>query len=269
MKSRLLLLAALAALPVAAFAQVELIAGYNFGQYIGFGLPSTDGLNGTAVGFIRSNYTQNSAPGPTNSGIYNVANGIEQPYFAGSSTLYYNGLNSSDAWDFVNASDVFVLERNQLVAINHNLVNGLQIFAGDDNNAGLRFTSGVNTDFSIVTDTRNWMDFNPASFEQPNDFNLTFSAYAFSGSSATLEWIFDGVVIGSATINPGEFQAFNIDLPETYYGDEFSTLVGRVTGQLVLDHVQINGTAIPEPSTFAALAGVSGLALAATRRRRA
>jgi len=34
------------------------------------------------------------------------------------------------------------------------------------------------------------------------------------------------------------------------------------------DNVQVNGTAIPEASSFAALAGLAGLAFAGSRRRR-
>jgi hypothetical protein len=267
MKTRIALLLALSA--AAASAQVQLIAGFNFGQFIGAGQASTDGVNGNPVGFITSNFTNNKSPGTFDSGVSHAAFGIETPYSDGPATLYYDGTNGSDAWDFENLNGLIVVERGSLVAINHNMVNGLQIFPGDDNNAALRFTAGAANEFTIVNDTRGWMDFDPVSFNQPNDFNFTFSAYAASGASATLEWIFEGVVIGTANIAPGEFQAFNVDLPETYYGEEFATLVGRVTGDLVIDHVQINGTAIPEPSTFAALAGVAGLALAATRRRRA
>jgi hypothetical protein len=267
MKTRLSLLLALSS--VAASAQVQLVAGFNFGQFIAFGQTSTDGLNGNPVGFISSNYTNNKSPGTNDSGVAHAANGIEVPYSDGPAVLYYDGTNGSDAWDFANLNGVLVVERGSLVAVNHNMVNGLQMFQGDDNNAALRFTSGSANKFSIVNDTRGWLDFNPASFNQPNDFNFTFSAYAFSGASATLEWLFDGVVIGTATIAPGEFQAFNVDLPELYYGNQFATLVGRVTGDAVIDNIQINGTAIPEPSTFAALAGVAGLALAASRRRRA
>ncbi len=249
-----------------AAAEVELISGFNFGQFIGGGYPSTDGLNGLAVGFVRSNFARNVAPAAVDSGAYHVANGVEAPFSAGVATLYFDGTHGSGAWDYSGGSNVSVEERGSLVAINHDLVNGRQMFIGDDNNAALVFAAGAVTDFSIVADTTGWSDFSPAEFNQPNDFNFTFSAYSRPGAAASIQWFFDGVPVGApVAVAPGEFQAFNLDLPSGFYGRPDATLVGRVSGQVVIDHVQINGvkatpavfTQQPESKTVVAGADAS------------
>lgn len=233
--------------PLIQAAEVELISGFNFGQFIAAGEASTDGLNGTPVGFIRSNYAGDTVPGVEDSGYYKVNNAIETSYSAGVATLYWNGTRGSDAWTI--SSGVSVYEHGALQAINHNLVTGDIMIYGDDTNFGLRFASGANNEFALVVNTEGWSDFAPSAFDQPNDYNFTFSAFAHSGASATVEWFLDGVSIGSFTASPGDHQAFNLDLPSSFYGDPAATLVGRVTGDLVLDNIQINGVAA-EPPTF-------------------
>jgi hypothetical protein len=152
------------------------------------------------------------------------------------------------------------------------MVNGLQMFGGDDNNAALRLNSTVSghTDIALTINTVGFADYDASAFAQPNDFNFTFSAYAASGASASIEWLLNGSSLGVFTANPGEFQAFSVDLPAAFYGDADATLVARVTGDIVLDNIQANGvvSAVPEPASFAALAGVLGLGFAASRRRR-
>lgn len=268
MKKIILPLLAIAA-PAISFANVELISGFNFGQFIGAGEASTDGLNGTATGSINSNYAGSSVPGVEDSGIYKVNNAIESSYSAGSATIYWNGTNGSDAWDF--SSGLSVYEHGSAQAVNHELVTGDIMIYGDDNNAGLGFNSGLGNDtFALVIDTTGFADYDPSGFGQPNDFNFTFSAFANSGGTATIEWFFNGNSLGEFTANAGDHQAFNLDLPVDFYGNSGTTLIGVVTGDLVVDNVQINGvSAIPEPASFAALAGALGLGFAAFRRRRA
>ncbi len=257
-----------AAAPVAGFSQVQLIAGFNFGQFIGGGYPSTNGEDGGAVGFIGSNYTNSSSPGTADSGAFHVANGIAAAYSAGTGVIYWNGAHGSDAWDFSGGSDIAVVERGGLVAINHEMVNGLQMFLGDDNNAGLNLISGANNEIALVVNTVGFADFSPASYSQNNDFNFTFSAYAVGGG-ASIEWLYNGSSLGVSSVATGEFQAFNVDLPAEFYGNAEATLIARVNGNLVLDNIQSNGvSAVPEPSAFAAVAGLFGLGCAALRRRR-
>ncbi|HUG09963.1 MAG TPA: PEP-CTERM sorting domain-containing protein [Opitutaceae bacterium] len=268
-----LLMASLVAIaPVIASAQVQLISGFNFGQFIGGGVPSTDGTTGDPIGFIQSNFGPNSAPGPEDSGVFKANNGIATPYSAGSSTLYYDGTQSSSAFSYTLGTDVSVHERGALVAINEQTVNPLiQMYPGDDNNAGLHLTSSVGINqFSIVTNTTGWADFDPLAFSQPNDFNFTFAAYALTGSGS-VQFSFNGLDVGGLfSVAGGEYQAFNLDLGESFYGQTNATLVATISGDLVFDNIQINGVAaIPEPSTYAAVLGLLTLGFALLRRRKA
>lgn len=233
------------ALPLANAAQVELISGLNFGQIVSSGEASTDGVNFSATGSIRSNYAGNTVPGVGDSGYYRANNAIETSYASGVATLYWDGSNGSDAWTF--ASGVSAYEHGSFQAVNHNLVTGDTMVYGDDTNFALRFTAGANNEFALVVDTVGWSDFDPAAFSQPNDFNFTFSAFAFSGGTASIEWFLDGVSIGSFTANAGAHQAFNLNLPSSFYGRASAVLVARVTGDLVIDNIQINGVAAVPP----------------------
>ena len=238
-------LALLLALPLTQAAEVELVSGFNFGQFIFVGEPTTDALNGTVAKSIKSNFAGDTAPGPEDSGYYKLQNNIEESFSAGVATLYWNGTHDSDSW--THDTGVSVYEHGSLQAVNHTLVNDRNMFIGDDTNFALRFTSGTKNEFSLVVNTDGWSDFDPAAFDQPNDYNFTFSAFAHSGSSAVIEWFLDGVSIGSFTARSGDHQPFNLDLPSSFYGNNSATLVARVTGDLVIDNIQINGVAAQPP----------------------
>lgn len=257
-----------AAAPLAASAQVELISGFNFGQFVAAGEPSTNGVTFEYVGFINSNFAGNTAPGPQDSGIYRGNQGLSTSFSAGSGTIYWNGTNGSSNWTF--ATGVAAYEHGSFQAVNHNLVNGSTLISGDDNNAGLNLNSGSgNSTVALVVNTTGFSDFNPSSYAQPNDFNFTFSAFANSGGTASVEWFFGVTSLGSFTANAGAHQAFSLDLPVGFYGNSNSTLTAVISGDIVIDNVQINGvSAIPEPASFGAIAGVMCLGLAASRRRR-
>ena len=220
---------------------------------MGAGTPSVDGMTGAPVGFIQSNYTNSITPSEDDSGVSHGGNQIAEPFVAGSGVLYFDGTNGSDAWNFSGGSGILVVERGaqpNLVAVNHNLVNGSQFFTGDTNNAHLRFTSGVNNEFSIALDTAGFSDFSPDDFSLPNDFNLSFAAYNESGGAASIEWFLGETSLGSATATQGSgnFQAFSIDLASDFFGKSNATLVARVTGDLVIDHIQINGLRAVAPT---------------------
>jgi len=273
MKHTTLLLAALAALPVAASAQVQLVAGWNFGQFLPdpAGTPILDGGSFEAVGYVPSNWTSSANAGPEDTGAYKQDNGLSTIYSAGTGVIRFDGSNSSSVWG-ANASIVI---GSGLDATNAQTVTGNPMYSGDDSFISLRFTAGAGiTDFSLTVDTSGFVDFAPGDYAQDNDFNFTFSAYNASGSSASIEWLLDGTPIATTTANggAGNFQALVVDLPAAFYGQANATLVGRVTGDIVIDHAQINGVAaspIPEPSSFAAIAALAGLATASLRRRRA
>ena len=269
MKKQLATLLALAA-PAAAFADVQLIAGFNFGQIVAEGTPSITGSSFADTGSIPSNYAFGVAyPGAADSGISKTAENSDVIYSAGTGRVYFDGTNGSQSWA---SPAVYAFFRESLVASNDVMVDGNSMYAGDDLNAQLKFVSGAATDFSVVVSTVGYADFNPTAFSQPNDFNFTYSAYLPTGAAASIEWFYDNQSLGVQTFTPGVDEtdrAFNVDLPASFYGQANATLVGRVSGTIAIDHLQINGVAIPEPSSFAALSGALALGFVATRRRRA
>jgi hypothetical protein len=268
MKKQLATLLALAA-PAAAFADVELIAGFNFGQFVAEGQPSITGSSFADTGSIPSNYASGVAyPGAADSGISKTAENSDVVFSAGSGMVYFDGTNGSHNWT---TPAVYVFFRNALEATNDVMVDGNSMYPGDDLNAQLQFVSGAATDFSVVVNTVGFGDFNPAGYAQPNDYNFTYAAYLPAGSAASIEWFYDNQSLGVQTFTPGVNEtdrAFSVDLPAGFYGQSSATLVGRVTGNIAIDHLQINGVAVPEPSSFAAVAGAMALGFVASRRRR-
>ncbi len=255
---------ALASIVSTATAQVELIAGWNFGQFISAGVPSTDGTTGDPVSFIPSNYSGIDRPVDADSGPAHIGAGDASTYSSGT------GLLSFSAWDFAGGTDVSVIELGSFSAVNETLVTGQTLFAGDPNNAHLRFTAGAVTDFTISVNTATFTDFDPAGYSQTNDANMSIAIYKASGASASIEWLYNGTPFGTTSTTSGSFTAFTLDLPASFYGNTTAVITGRVTGDVVIDHIQINGvaTAIPEPSTCAALAAAAALGMAVVRRRR-
>lgn len=79
--------------------------------------------------------------------------------------------------------------------------------------------------------------------------------------------------VGNAVFGTSE-QLFSYD-STAYTGSDISQdVVFRLTstvtsGNLIFDNVQVGGTAVPEPSAFAAIAGALALAFVGNRRRRA
>jgi len=262
-----------------ASAQVKLVAGWNFGQFISAGIVATDGSSGAPVTSIPSNFAGSTRPAVEDSGVFHAGNGIDTVFSAGTGVLAFNSSVNAASSNWLNddisliPGRVVVTEVGAISSINGQLVNGLDIYIGDDNNANLRFVADGSSvrDFTISLSTVGFGDYDAASFSQGLDDNLTFAAYKGSGASASIEWFFNGTSYGTTSTSSGAFAAFSVDLPASFYGQSNAVLVGRVTGDIVIDNVQINAvtaSAIPESSTFAAVAGVAVLGLAALRRRR-
>ena len=273
MNKSIVLTTAICALTVAssATAQVELIAGWNFGQFVGAGAPSTDPENFNTVSSVTSNFSGTTRPSPEDGGVYRAQNAGSGFFTSGTGVLDFTTWTLHDGTSLT-PSGVTVFEVTSIEAANGTNVNGLTIFNGDDNNAQLRFTAGGVTDFTVSLNTIGFGDYAPADFTQTNDSNLTVAAYKNSGASASIEWFFNGSSLGSVTTSSANAAGFSIDLPVSFYGQSSATLTGRVTGDITIDHLQINGvavSAIPEPSSYAIIAAFFGLATAGLRRRRA
>lgn len=271
-----LLIASLVAIaPVIASAQVQLISGFNFGQFLYGGEPVVDYAGGAlpTVGSVSSNFGGLVSPGAQDGGVYKFGVGEDGTFTAGSSMLYFDGTNGSHNFDPFGGGTPGSVTVTELAAIDaangQTVVPTIQMYSGDDNNASLRLTSsGSINRFSIVTDTTGFTDY--ASGQIPFDTNFSFASTAITGSGS-VEFFLGATSLGSFSVNPGVNQAFSMDLPPEFYGDSDATLIGVVTGDLSFDHIQINGfaTPIPEPSTYAAILGVCTLGFAMLRRRQA
>lgn len=246
-----------------AFAADSLIAGFNFGQFNGSGVPSTDGVDFTSAGSVAAGFRGTSTPTNADSGVYRANNGISGAYDPGYATWYWDGTNGSASFAF-NGVDVAVVETS-LNAVNSATVNGGNLLGFDTNFAGLSFAV-AGQKWSIVTNTVGYADTATAG-------NFTFAAYSSAG--ATVEWFLNGsstAFVTSTIISGTEYSAYTVDLPTEFYGQTSVSLQGRISSgsSVTFDNAQINGavSAVPEPSAFAALAGLAGLAIAASRRRR-
>lgn len=248
-----------AVLPVAASAQTTL-AGWTFSQFLGEGYPSISGETGEPVSYIAATYR----------GAFNPDSNVVDGTLVGSAA----GPGYNDpvfgAWDFSNFENSGGVEVRADTLQALNFANSLTL---DGKNMALTDTQGTaltfaltNTLWSISTSTTGFTNVDGAN----NDF--TFAARSAAG--ATVEWLYNGSVF--ATTNVAANSNFGV------YGFDFAgdgadfystgTFEGRVTSGVVsFDNVQVNGQAvvIPEPSSFAALAGLVGLGFAASRRRRA
>lgn len=256
--------AALLALVGSAGAQAQTtLAGWSFSQFIGEGYPSVDGNTGNSTTFIVPTYRGNFNPQSDVVDGYIVANN--------SGTGYTD--TSFGSWSFANfdvdnAIDVRADELGSLNTVNSTTLDGKQMHLTDSASKVLGFNL-LNTLWTItVADTTGFTNVAGAN----NDF--TFAATTTSG--ATIQWLYNGNVFATTTVAaPGPD-----DVPYATYGVDFANqgaafystgvIQGRLTsGAVKFDNVQINGTAIPEASSFATLAGLAGLAFAGSRRRRA
>jgi hypothetical protein len=254
------------ALPALASAQVQLMSGFNFGQFLGAGAPSVDATTFDTIGSVGANFRLNSQAPASSGGGFVGNNSLPGNYsVAGGGRAYWDGTNGSSLYDF--SSGV------QIVSVNTgpNATNGMTVqgytlaFAGDDIGQGLG-TNLANGRISFAgINTSAFMDYTPAGAIQSN---LTFAAAAAT-TPVTVNWYLNGsgVSFGSTVISGG-LASSAVDLPSGFYGLSSAQLVGEFSGSALLDNVQFNGlTAIPEPSTYAALAGALIMGAVSLRRR--
>jgi hypothetical protein len=263
MKTNYLSFALLAlAVPAASQAQTTL-AGWSFSQFLSEGFPAVDGDTGESVDFIAATYRGSFNP---------VSNAVDGSITASLETPGYKD-TTFGSWSFANfnvgnAIDVRADIVGSLNTVNSTTLDGKQMHLTDSGSKVLGFNVTTTLWTITVGDTAGYTNVAGAN----ND--LTFAATTNSG--ATIEWLYNGSVFATTTVTAPLPDA----VPYSFYGLDFTgngagfystgVIEGRLTsGSVKFDNFQINGTAIPEASSFGALAGLAGLVFAGTRRRRA
>lgn len=246
--------------PVASFGQTTL-AGWSFSQFVSEGTPQTDINSVDPVNFIVATYRGNFNP---------VSAQVDGSMTQSNGNSYVN--TSFGTWEFSdfninNAVDVRADNVGSLNTVNSTTLDGKFMHLTDAGSKVLTFNA-TNTLWTItVQDTAAYT--NVAGSD--NDF--TFAATTASG--ATIEWLYNGNVFATNTVvapdpNGPPYSSYGFDFANqgaAFYST--GVIQGRlVSGSVKFDNVQVNGTAIPEASSFAALAGLAGLAFASSRRRR-
>ncbi|MCU0793026.1 MAG: MYXO-CTERM sorting domain-containing protein [Opitutaceae bacterium] len=276
MKKHIPLLAVAASLATASVstAQVQLVAGWDFGQFTFEGWSTTAVTQDVDGASIPANYSESRAFSPVSP--QDQVDGVT-PVNAGTGVIYWNGTNGSSAFDASFNAEIQALRGSRSVntSLAGTSVLGSSVFGrtisdqfSDPNDFGLGVDlNTVSRDLAIVVDMTGFSDFVPSA--NGNLPNFSFAASSVTGGS--VQWLFNGSVFATSTIPAGDYLAYTVDLPSAFYGG-VNTLVARVSvGEFTFDNVQANGLVgapIPEPSAAAALAGLAGLGLALNRRRR-
>jgi hypothetical protein len=255
-------------------AQVQLVAGWDFGQFVFPGMSSTDPVNYSDAGYISANYSESANFSPVASHEEGV------PVSSGTGAIYWDGSHSSSVFTAsfdgqIQGAPGAGLTNAAMPGTNvvgaatfaRNLSNG----DSDPYSHALQVDIASTMNLAFVIDMTGFEDYAPASYG--NVANFSFAASSNTGAS--IEWFFNGTSLGTSNITNGDltgFSTYTVDLPANFYGAE-NTLVAQISGgRVIFDNVQSVGLAaspIPEPSSFAALAGLAGLGFAAGRRRRA
>jgi hypothetical protein len=254
-------LALAAGLPGFAQASDTTLAGWTFSQFLSAGFPSINGQTFADVDEVVAVY-RGTLPVPSITQIQGVQVGENE------GTGYSNpsiGTFSFSNFNTTNASDVAAATINSFNTENGVTADGVNMWISDPRGTGLSF--GLqNTKWEVQVN-------NIASYASSlsvsgftNAAGSDFS-YLAIGTGATVEWLYNNVVIATHNTTAAWATYTIPQVPAGFYTT--GLLEGRLSAgaKVTIDNVQVNGAAIPEASTFAALAGVVALAFAGLRRR--
>lgn len=245
-------------------AQAEMLAGWDFSQFTNLfdGFSSIDGA--TTVGSLDANYSD--ALGGVNGGASAIG------------TVFYDGTNGSTAFN-LNTGEV---GRQSGFDLSSNSASAFATLGSIGSRATLNSVYGQNGTvggLGVLTDGNLVFEMDVSSTAvAAEDWIVTYGAQTSSGTgSITWAWSLDGVVfndLASSNSVTAVDVAYSADFSGVAALDGQSSVFFRAAvdapdGFLVsIDNVQISGTAVPEPSAFAALAGVVALGFVAVRRRK-
>ncbi|HAV14087.1 MAG TPA: hypothetical protein DCX06_11445 [Opitutae bacterium] len=267
MKTKTLIIASAAALTALSSANAGLVAGWDFSQYVGPGFNSTNGADFTGEGNAQANYSDFSTPSPDI-----AAGSFGSIYFDGSfgSTDAVNGFTyqAAPVSGNLTSSNIQTADLNPFNDLGSYalLTNSGQSFTNDlslgiDDNISVVFAANVTGQGAGADD---WT-LNFAAMDSLNTSTVSWeistdgSNYTSLGLQSSLTTTDSGFSVTSALADGSDQVFFRGTFADIELG----------TSRAVFDNVGISGTVVPEPSMFAAIAGVVALGFASLRRRRA
>jgi hypothetical protein len=254
---------AIAALSVSA--QAATIAGWDFSQWLGAGVLSTDGA--TATNRLSANY---SSLDPTNNA------GAESAAFG---TLYFDGQHGSTHVTAVgDGSEAFTPAAGSLASnigapvakFGDNPFDSLGILGSE----GQKYTELLSMAATGPLDVVFAADLSSVP-QTASDWQLTFGGRSGISSPLAIAYSTNGVdyvSAGSVTLGTAD-TPFSVSLGQAsgkqmFVRLSFSPTLGAAEGAQFIDNVAIGGAVTPGPATLGLLlAGLSGLALARSRKR--
>lgn len=276
-----------AGLASAAYAQVlagqsGLIAGWDFADAIGSNAKSFDSLFTDTGTYGDNSTTLNNGATFTSTGSFRI-DGTK-----GSHTWLSTGAIANRKALPVSGADLDDGSNGYLIDTYRRTLSGSVLF-------GKNFA--VNSNGNVYEDLAGTGPDSPAVYELRatsliNKFSFAFNSTGFQGvsmkfisaqmgaSASTINWSYsinggtNVTSLGSSTAISSGATQYTVDLSAItgLNNNVDAVIIGQFAGvtSAQFDNVQILGTAtaIPEPSAFAALAGVAALGLVAARRRR-
>lgn len=266
MKNKTILLAGVAALSALSSANADLVAGWDFSQFVGSGFNSTTGIDFVGEGNAQANYSDFNTPSP------DVASSVY-------GSIFYDGSNGS-----TDAANGFSF---QAAPVTGNLTSIVSQTADANpfNNAGSyallsNSGQGFTSDLSLGIDGNIQVVFQASvagQWASATGWTLDFAAKdSTNTSSVSWEISTDGTnftslgITSSLTTTDSGFQVTSglaDGSDQVFFRGTFADIEVGST-RAIIDNVGISAV-VPEPSTYAAIFGVVALGFATCRRRRA